>query len=98
MFAIVPLVIAIMALSAGGAIAVGNSKSEQARASTKHQPTEPSDPIVESFERELNHQPGPNPPARRESIDEDWLYVEFPRALQANENSVAQNADAPEKE
>lgn len=98
MFAIVPLVIAIMALSAGGAIAVGNSKSEQAQASTQHQPTEPSDPVVESFERELNHQPSPKTPARRDSIGEDWLYVDFPRALRANENSLAQHADEPEKE
>ena len=32
------------------------------------------DQVVASFERELNHEPGPATPARREAIDEDVLY------------------------
>lgn len=32
------------------------------------------DPIVASFERELNHKPMDTPPIRGESIDEDVLY------------------------
>ncbi len=33
-----------------------------------------SDPILRSFERELNHEPSPAAKARRESIDTDELY------------------------
>lgn len=33
-----------------------------------------TDQIIESFERELNHEPGPARPAERTSIDEDVLY------------------------
>ena len=32
------------------------------------------DPILESFERELNHEPSPAPGARRDEILEDELY------------------------
>ncbi len=32
------------------------------------------DQIIESFERELNREPGPARPAERTSIDEDVLY------------------------
>lgn len=32
------------------------------------------DPILKSFERELNHEPSPVPTARRDSIDTDELY------------------------
>lgn len=34
------------------------------------------DPILMSFERELNHQPVPVAKARRDSIDQDLLYRE----------------------
>ena len=32
------------------------------------------DPIIESFEREFNREPGPARPVERTSIDEDVLY------------------------
>jgi len=32
------------------------------------------DPVVQSFERELNREPAPAAPVRRDSIDEDQLY------------------------
>ena len=43
-------------------------------AATAEQITSEADPVFQSFERELNHEPAPTAPARREAIDGDALY------------------------
>lgn len=53
----------------GGAAASGCGEDESVRVA--------HDPVVSSFERDLNRQPIPTAMPRRESIDEDVLYKEM---------------------
>lgn len=53
----------------GGAAASGCNEAENVRVA--------HDPVVSSFERDLNRQPTPTDKPRRESIDEDVLYKEM---------------------
>ena len=43
-------------------------------ASQAWQASRSEEPVVASFQRELNRKPGPSAPARRESIEQDELY------------------------
>lgn len=51
------------------------------------------DPIVESFERALNREPGPATPAAGESIDDDELYQRL-NAVHWTRKSTADNEQA----
>ena len=63
-------------------------------------PNEP-DPVLESFEREFNHEPSPVPRARRDDILEDELYgalnsIHWTRSR--NENSDAEESGVEPKD
>jgi len=81
MFVITPLVILILALSAGGVVAVGNSLEENAAESAQNAAAETEDQVAASFERELNHQPVDIPPTNGEVIENDGLHAEVNSAL-----------------
>ena len=57
-----------------------------------------ADSIIQSFERELNHEPAPPAPARRESVDEDVLYKAInPLSWTEDEQSDAEPADGEDE-
>ena len=56
------------------------------------------DPVVSSFERELNREPAPAKDVTRDEIDEDVLYTLVNKPLQSeddeiNEESIVAGAD-----
>ena len=56
------------------------------------------DPVVQSFERELNHESAPAAPVRRDSVDEDQLYQAInPVHWTANEQTNTESTDNEEK-
>ena len=66
-----------LALSLGAALAfslVPTSRQEPAAPGFDWQSTAETDPIAMSFERDMNHEPVPTAPVRRESIDHDELH------------------------
>ena len=52
------------------------------------------DPIAQSFERELNREPGPQAPVRRDSIDDDVLYQALNKMHWSETQNPAQRAGA----
>ena len=49
-----------------------------------------SDPVVASFDRELNHEPTPAQDATRDDIDEDVLYTLINKPLQSEDDEVTE--------
>ncbi len=59
------------------ALAVGLTASNWTRNAetiSESDPAPSADPVLAAFERELNHEPAPPKPVRRDSIDDDLLY------------------------
>jgi len=63
------------------------------------QPSEDDpDPVVQSFARELNREPAPAAPVRRDSVDEDRLYQAInPVHWTADEQTNTKSTDTKEK-
>lgn len=58
--------------------------------------SESDDPVVASFERELNHEPAPRKAVERDDIDDDELYARINKPLQTPEGG--EDVDAEEQE
>ena len=56
-------------------------------------PTEP-DPVLESFERELNHEPAPTARVKRDEIDNDELY-ELVNAVHWTQDGISPGSIEP---
>ena len=63
-----------------GASVVASQSNAPSDAQVANPPPNATDPIVASFERELNHVPAPSTPPLREAIDQDILYRTINRA------------------
>ena len=50
-----------------------------------------SDPVVASFERELNHEPTPAQDVTRDDIDDDVLYTLVNKPLQSQDDDVTED-------
>jgi hypothetical protein len=83
----------LTAISVFGVAAVSTLHDDEPTRVPVTPPPVSADAVVQSFERELKHTPGPTAGIRRESIDDDQLYraintIHWTPDMQANSEST----------